>query len=340
MVKILRNLNGTTLSSFEINNNILLKDNSGILEARDTSNNFIQVRGAKAIGFDDLVTYAQVLTKGQYYTLNRVSTNQIEIVGLDSQHDFIIVNNERVLLNVPISCDISGANVRNLIASDGSDSGTQPIGDRSYYIYISNSQVSWAPSKLALSYTAPTNGYLGNTGLAANWRFVGFLVTDQSAATLSNDWQLVCPGKIETFKKGLQNTITRTSGTDIWYTNFELNFSLIALMPKTFLICHGSIRGKYNTTSGYYTGNKIAIINWDTTVDKELHEFSTGFMTADYFYSCSTYGIYNTNQYIPKHLYWYYYYDINAHNTNTPLVVVADSEGKQTGCGFTRITLW
>jgi len=70
----------------------------------------------------------------------------------------------------------------NLITSTGADAGGGMGTDITYCVYISNSSASPFPSDLRGSTTAPTllNGikYLGTSGNAANWRFVGWVQRD------------------------------------------------------------------------------------------------------------------------------------------------------------------
>lgn len=67
----------------------------------------------------------------------------------------------------------------NLISATGTDSGGAGSASTLYYVYVSNSLASFSPSSIRLSATAPSdvNGvkYLGSTGNAKNWRFVGWV---------------------------------------------------------------------------------------------------------------------------------------------------------------------
>lgn len=67
----------------------------------------------------------------------------------------------------------------NLISAAGADSGAPGAANTLYYVYISNQKASFSPSSIRLSATPPSfvNGvkYLGNTGNALNWRFVGWV---------------------------------------------------------------------------------------------------------------------------------------------------------------------
>lgn len=71
------------------------------------------------------------------------------------------------------------------ITSTGADSTSLVAASTLYYVYISNANATFLPSSLALSTTAYTsfNGvrYLGSSGNAANWRFVGWVRTNASS---------------------------------------------------------------------------------------------------------------------------------------------------------------
>ncbi len=88
-------------------------------------------------------------------------------------------------LNVSIgSGGIALNTTDNLITSTGADAGAAMAASSLYYVYLSNSSASPFPTQLRASTTAPTflNGvkYLGASGNAANWRFVGWVRTNAS----------------------------------------------------------------------------------------------------------------------------------------------------------------
>jgi hypothetical protein len=95
--------------------------------------------------------------------------------------DAVDVNGETVLLG---SSGISLTTTDNLITSTGADAGSAMGASTLYYIYVSNSSASPFASDLRASTTAPSlyNGvkYLGTSGNAANWRFVGWIRTNGS----------------------------------------------------------------------------------------------------------------------------------------------------------------
>ena len=83
-------------------------------------------------------------------------------------------------ITVPIPNAGMSRNVAdNLIDAAGADSGAPGAANTLYYVYISNQKASFSPSSIRLSSTAPSlvNGvkYLGSTGNALNWRFVGWV---------------------------------------------------------------------------------------------------------------------------------------------------------------------
>jgi len=67
----------------------------------------------------------------------------------------------------------------HLITATGADSGAAGIASTLYYVYVSNPLATFSPSSIRLSATPPTlvNGvnYLGTSGNALNWRFVGWV---------------------------------------------------------------------------------------------------------------------------------------------------------------------
>lgn len=75
-------------------------------------------------------------------------------------------------------------NTDNLITALGADAGSAMAASTFYYLYLSNSSASFAPSSLRASINGPTslNGtlYLGTSGNAANWRFIGWVFTNAS----------------------------------------------------------------------------------------------------------------------------------------------------------------
>lgn len=81
-------------------------------------------------------------------------------------------------------------NTDNLITATGADSGAPPVAATLYYVYVSNQKAGFSPSSIRLSASPPLtfNGvkYLGNTGNALNWRFVGWVQLDATPDFVSN----------------------------------------------------------------------------------------------------------------------------------------------------------
>lgn len=88
----------------------------------------------------------------------------------------IEINRRLVLLGVGgLTRDVAD----NLITVTGADSGAAGAVSTLYYVYVANALATFSPSSIRLSATAPglVNGvkYLGTTGNALNWRFVGWV---------------------------------------------------------------------------------------------------------------------------------------------------------------------
>jgi len=97
------------------------------------------------------------------------------------------VNGQSVSVQSGIIC----ATTQDTIQFDATDSGFTPSASTFYYVYLSNASVGFLPSSLALSVQAPTlvNGvyYLGSTGDAASWRFVGAVYLDAAVHFTDTD---------------------------------------------------------------------------------------------------------------------------------------------------------
>ncbi len=111
----------------------------------------------------------------------------------------------------------------NLITSAGGDAGSAMLASTLYYVYLSNSSASTFPVDLRASATAPSffNGvkYLGTSGNAANWRFVGWVRTDGSTQFVDSDTQRFVVNYFNRQRKrlftcpGYSNNNTKTSYT-------------------------------------------------------------------------------------------------------------------------------
>jgi hypothetical protein len=110
--------------------------------------------------------------------LNYISTTQIALAGLPGTTQDIEVGGYTVDCSTPIQC----LTTDNLITSAGLDYGSPPAVSTLYYAYVSNPAATFAPSDLRLAGAAPntSNGYLGTTGNALNWRYVGMVYTNNN----------------------------------------------------------------------------------------------------------------------------------------------------------------
>ena len=98
-----------------------------------------------------------------------------------------------IVSGVPVvipSAGLSRDVADNLINSTGADAGGAPVVSTLYYVYISNVRASFSPESIRLSSQAPSvvNGvrYLGSSGNALNWRFVGWIQTDSTPQFVSS----------------------------------------------------------------------------------------------------------------------------------------------------------
>ncbi len=86
---------------------------------------------------------------------------------------------------------ISLVTTDNLINSTGGDAASAMASGTVYNIYISNSKATTFPSDLRASTTAPSLvagvKYLGTSGNALNWRFVGWVRTNSSTEFVNTE---------------------------------------------------------------------------------------------------------------------------------------------------------
>jgi hypothetical protein len=88
-------------------------------------------------------------------------------------------------------CDATANNLgMGLIDANGNLTGSNLANSTLYYAYISNNQAT-LPTQLRMSATAPTwntDGvqYLGTSGNAANWRYVGMVRSSAAGAFVAN----------------------------------------------------------------------------------------------------------------------------------------------------------
>ena len=129
---------------------------SGNLQELPTGDTLPGVASSVAVGTADVrLDYSDAST----LALNPVA-------GLSG---LIEVNGESVDCSTPLTL----AKTANLISAAGADVGSAMSAGTFYYVYVSNSSASYAPSSVRASTTAPTAGYLGASGNAAEWRYVG-----------------------------------------------------------------------------------------------------------------------------------------------------------------------
>lgn len=121
----------------------------------------------------------------------------------------------------------------HIIDSTGADSGAAPIAlNNVYSAYVSNGSASYAPTSVRLSITMPTlvSGvkYLGNSGNALNWRFIGWIGTNPTPKFESSlarryvvNWynrraarMFVCPHYVDD-NAGTTYTVTSTTYTSL-----------------------------------------------------------------------------------------------------------------------------
>jgi len=112
----------------------------------------------------------------------RLSRTNTTTITLDRYNgSSCVVNGEDI---DPGSGGIACVTTDNLISSTGTDSAGAMGASTLYYIYLSNTSASFAPSDVRGSATAPSsyNGvkYLATSGNGANWRFVGYVRTNAS----------------------------------------------------------------------------------------------------------------------------------------------------------------
>lgn len=112
----------------------------------------------------------------------RIERTSATVVTLNRYNgDLVVVNNVEVAIG---TSGIALATTDNLITATGADAGAAMAASTLYYVYVSNSSASFAPSDLRASATAPSRVsgvyYLGTSGNALNWRFVGYVRTSSA----------------------------------------------------------------------------------------------------------------------------------------------------------------
>lgn len=142
--------------------NLIQGNGVGIAVADDAGNNEIDITFRAT---EPLFQARMVASSGTSLALENFNGN------------FVLVGTERVLVANVDDWDTGD----NLIAADGTDAGGDAAVDTLYYVYVSNSSASFSATSLRGSATAPSEVdgvlYLGTTGNALNWRFVGRIRT-------------------------------------------------------------------------------------------------------------------------------------------------------------------
>lgn len=143
--------------------------------------------------------------------LKFISTTEVRLERYKG--DVVEVNGSNVSLG---ASGISVAPGDNLITSTGADAGASMAASTLYYLYVSNANASPFSSDLRASTTAPSllNGvkYLGTSGNAANWRFVGYVRTNASTQFVDSETQRLVINYYN--RRPLSLRITET--TDSW----------------------------------------------------------------------------------------------------------------------------
>jgi len=252
--------------------------------------------------------------------LSRNSTTQIQIEPLQSGTQHIIYINGRTIdLSTPITCDVT----TNLITATGADAGITPSASTKYYAYISNALVNYAPLSLRLSATSPTNGYLGTSGDAENWRYIGIARTNSSTQfkavgavrnlpittdtgsgqTMFHNQAVVISGTgFSTYVDSLQmygfyTRFTSPSSTDKWYYPNKLRLSA----------------GTYDFKVLVQTASDSGIISW--LLDEDVHSLGV----TDLYSSSIVYNVVLTipNRTIPEDGLYSLYGQIHGKNLSS-----------------------
>ena len=144
----------------------------------------------------------------------------------------ILVNRKTVAVpDAGLTVDVAD----NLIDAAGADAGAAGGANTLYYVYVANALSPFSPSSIRLSSTAPSlvNGvkYLGSTGNAINWRFVGWVylnATPKFESSVNNrlivnyynrlriQVGFICPGYVDDNTQSLQ--VVAVGGQTNWTT--------------------------------------------------------------------------------------------------------------------------
>lgn len=213
----------------------------------------------------------KALTPGN---LRKASATEIELASLGETNSFVFVNNEAVDISSNPMLVVVGGGALNTIDADGLDSGVSPAAAILHHVYLSNSLATFAPSSLRLSTVAPTDGYLGASGNAANLRHVGVCYT---AASISNF--NVCGYSYTQYQETASTTVVY-AGIAAFPTYYALQtLDGVALMPdvKYSFSCVATL-GASAANSGFLRANSTS---FPSTYAARIQSLNTATTTID-----------------------------------------------------------
>lgn len=207
----------------------------------------------------------------------------------------------------PVSIGTVGKSVTTsaaLIDSGGLNSGT--LGpDGTYYVYISNTLANPNPSSLRLSITQPVlyNGvkYLGTSGNAANWRFIGYIHTNLSTQFEDTETKRLVINYYN--RRPLKLALATTHTTYVTYNTASWNHWLNLVHPLEFIsngedqvyLYFSCTTG--NSYSGTYGAAGIGLDSWST------NNASVNTSNYSYYYGHNT-SIYNSAPSAGRHTFY------------------------------------
>lgn len=119
----------------------------------------------------------------------------------------------------------------HLIAADGTDTGNQMAANTLYYLYVSNSQATYAPNSFRACTVAPTFDSANNklmlatSGNGNNWAFVGWANTAPAAIEFSDEFAIASyyNPKLAKINKQGPSVVGPVAAINTWYniTGFE-----------------------------------------------------------------------------------------------------------------------
>lgn len=212
--------------------------------------------------------------------LNYVSATQLAFAPFNGT--VIEVNGE----DVDFGSGFLVSNTDNLIDDNGADTGFDADGVRMYFAYISNSTASYASESLRLSETAPDGlisgiKYLGGSGNAVHWRYVGKAyrsfpgfhdeITKRNVSSYYNRVAkdvFICPSY---------------SNNNLWTSYFRNTSTWDSLATVSF-VCHGDESATFEAFSRSYSasgwGNVGIGVDTDTSIRRSGQNMSTSGLDA------------------------------------------------------------